>query len=955
MVDFQSSLHPCVAAGEILRGLGASLLLLGGIGDLCATASFRETGQELCVETPRWALALDSKTGSIRRIEDRSGKGVLLRGGADLWAIGRHKEGPAVATACEMRYAWDAARGELTLSFDGPEAWVRIVCAAAEEGPSWRAEVRMKRGIMIGWHFPARLEFDVAGVEEFVFPENLGLAFKREFFEPGGAGVAGHPLGPKGLLRVAGDQCQMRPVDDPPVAARPGKDAAGWLPEWYLKELPRWRVSANRCPAGGKHGLSLVETEHGTWLSGYQLGGWGWLFRFGGRLGDGEARPQIASLIATLSRLYLTAPVAGPGAAIPAAFAGKAPSRWAEPPKRIGVVLSRPATRPGVRQEPSPARWMSELGRQKWVREGGIEIVTLRDAPSLAAALAEPRRWFAIINALGEGFPAGAPDRAEAMLDAVKGYVRDGGIWWEAGGGYSFYRALVPAQETRFTTANRDFCDFAALRSSAGRWAMFGVQSPEDIFVPRGGEIGAIGPAGARVGYYAHRFDACAKMGQDVRPPPLEMMIGVPHREALAEYGRRNRFVRGLEEKAKPEIVERLKRCILLKVSARKLAETARVAETLPAPVLFHVADYLRGGFDKQYPDHLPPHPDAGSGEDLARLIRVCREKGHLFMPYTNPTWWCVNPKGPTFERVGEAPLSRDFEGNIYPERYGLTTIQGYTVCGWHPEVRAANDVIRQQFTKQYPVDVLFQDQVGARGHKWDTNPAAPHPGAYIEGMHRIARVDSTFVPLGTEDGDDRLIDWELMFCGLSGPWLPNRPGNTHILYEDLWPEGAWRHEPLALFLAHDKVLFYHHDLGGFVRNRLDLSATLVMGYGLSWNTRSAAPEDGEREWLARLCRVQAAIGPRCAGRALGEFEYLAPRVIRSRWGDLEVIANLSVEPWQVDGDTAVAPEGFLARSPDLEAGIFTRHEGKACGQGGKWVIRQKGAAAWEAEGDPKM
>ena len=43
-------------------------------------------------------------------------------------------------------------------------------------------------------------------------------------------------------------------------------------------------------------------------------------------------------------------------------------------------------------------------------------------------------------------------------------------------------------------------------------------------------------------------------------------------------------------------------------------------------------------------------------------------------MPYTNPTWWCVNPKGPTFEKQGDAPLSRDFEGNVYPESYGEST-----------------------------------------------------------------------------------------------------------------------------------------------------------------------------------------------------------------------------------------------------------------------------------------
>ncbi len=424
------------------------------------------------------------------------------------------------------------------------------------------------------------------------------------------------------------------------------------------------------------------------------------------------------------------------------------------------------------------------------------------------------------------------------------------------------------------------------------------------------------------------------------------MTLGTPHREVLRVYAQRNQFTRGLTDKASGDVVERLKRSILLKVNAKTLKEETQIAEGLPFPVLFHICDYLHGGFDRQYPDHLPPNPAKGTPEDLAQLVKTCRAKGHLFMPYTNPTWWCTNPKGPTFEKEGEAPLSRDFEGKIYPESYGLNTVQGYTICAWHPAVRAANDVIRRQFTQEFPVDVLFQDQVGARGHRWDTNPAAPHAGAYLEGIHRIARVDSAVVPLGTEDGHDRLINWETMFCGLSFPWLPNRPFGNHVLYEDLWSEGAWRIEPLALLLAHDKVLFYHHDLGGFVHNRLDLSVTLVMGFNLSWWTHSPAPSAKERDWIERLCRVQAAVGPRCAGRPLDDFQYLAPRVLCSRFGDLEIVANLSSQPWTIDADTVIAPEGFWARSPDLEAGIFVRRQGKPC-DAAVWLIRQRVDGQW--------
>lgn len=933
---------------DLVAGGLATLLLFGGAGAAAAgDAEFRAAEGLLEIVTPRWNVAFDEKTGVLRRLADRAGSGSLLKSGSDLWIIERHDAEAVRSSGCGLQHQWNAEREELTLRFDGPEASVEIVCAALNEGPAWRTTVRMQRGTMLGWRFPNELEFDPQLLNEFIFPEHLGLAFTRHFFAPGGAGHARHSLAGRGLQQVADDRCQMRPLDDPPVEVRPGKAAADWLPEWYFKEIPRWRVTANRVPAGNQHELSLLETEHGCWLAGYQLGGWGWLFRLGGRLGDNDARPRLASVIATLAHVRRTPPSGGRQVAVPVDLAGKVPAAWPEPPSRIGLVIAPPTGRPGVRYDDPTSRLVAELQRQDWFRQGNMSVEMIQTPETLSAALAEPRDWFALINTIPEGFPAAAAAEAENMLAAIREYVRAGGVWWEAGGGYPFHAAVIPADEMVFRSANRAFCDFGALDSQAGRWSLFGIQPPESIYVPALAELRASGAAEQRTGYYSHVFQAFARQGATRSLPLQQMVIGRPHRQALADYGRRNGFQRGLHDKASAAVVEKLKSSILLKVSTRRLTETTAIAEKLPYPVLFHIVDYLHGGFDKQYPDHLPPRPEVGSPADLAALVEACRRRGHLLMPYTNPTWWCTNPQGPTFEREGEAPLARDLAGNIYPERYGESYTQGYTITAWHPAVQKANAVIRRQFTEEYPVDVLFQDQVGARGHKWDTNPASPDPGAYLEGIHRIAQTDAAVVPVGTEDGSDRLINWETMFCGLSFPWLPNKPAKSRILYEDLWRDEAWRIEPLALLLAHDKVLFYHHDLGGFVRNRLDLSVTLVMGYGLSWWTRTSEPSREERDWLDRLCRVQAAVGPRCAGRSLDEFEYLAKRVIRSRWGGLEIIANLAAAPWETDSATAIAPEGFLARSPDLEAGIFVRRAGQQLAPEGHWLIRTRAANAW--------
>ena len=59
-------------------------------------------------------------------------------------------------------------------------------------------------------------------------------------------------------------------------------------------------------------------------------------------------------------------------------------------------------------------------------------------------------------------------------------------------------------------------------------------------------------------------------------------------------------------------------------------------------------------------------------------------------MPYTNPTWWCDGPKGPTFVKHGEAPLLKKLDGKPAHEQYARN--EGFTVCHWHPAVRAANE-----------------------------------------------------------------------------------------------------------------------------------------------------------------------------------------------------------------------------------------------------------------------
>ena len=545
-------------------------------------SKFTETGDQLTLETEAWRITFNAKNGSIRSIEDRSGNGALLRGTDDLWIIERRDADDVRSSDSTFTYSWDTKQRELLLTFDGPESVIRIVCKPTARGADWRSHVLIKKGEMLGWKFPAGLQFDVASMNEFIFPEHLGLALQKSFFEGDGAGLKRHSLGPSGLKRVTGDQCKMRDVKDGAVSLEPGKDAGTWLPEWYRREMARWQVQANRCPAGTLHDLSLAECENGSWLSAYRLGGWGLLFRFGGFLDDNNSRPQVASVIATLAMAFHMPPSAGKDVAIPDELAGKSPAQWKIKDRRIGIVTGPANGRPGTRRRSGTQSLLSELARQKWVRNSGMTVETITDSAALRVALAEPRQWYALVNVQRESILAESREKTESMLDAIRSYVRNGGIWWEAGGGYSFYSTLVPGNEVSIKSNNRSFCDFVALDSSAGKWTLYGVQEPDAIFAPRQSELVTTEQKDTLTGQYMHRFTVYGNSKAPVTLPLQRMVLGVSHRNVLKSYALDNQFKQGLTEKAGKDLAEALKRMILLKVSAKNLADGTKIAEQLP-------------------------------------------------------------------------------------------------------------------------------------------------------------------------------------------------------------------------------------------------------------------------------------------------------------------------------------------------------------------------------------
>ena len=141
---------------------------------------------------------------------------------------------------------------------------------------------------------------------------------------------------------------------------------------------------------------------------------------------------------------------------------------------------------------------------------------------------------------------------------------------------------------------------------------------------------------------------------------------------------------------------------------------------------------------------------------------------------------------------------------------------------------------LRRQFAEDYPVDILFQDQVGARTWVYDRNPASPTPYAYAEGLLSQADEDARVRPLATEDGYDRVLNAEVQLCGFTFALVPGPNPSWARSFKSRYPATTWEIFPVAQVLAHEKAAMLHHDLGKFVSDRVTLSWTLGLGFAMS-------------------------------------------------------------------------------------------------------------------------
>lgn len=918
-------IYPC--SHTIIR-IASCLALLLLAAPLHAAIQWTASPNTLEVSTPTYRLVMDAHTGAPKELF-LNGQPALSFGPAGWWRITFEKGEPLRAQDCTARISHTA--DELSAIYTSPRAEVRLRFHFGEAQFDIHAQVHAIGSVVTRIALPEEVRFSSDALKECYFPQELGLGLTRSFFAPQPEDRPAHwsreSIGAAGAAAVGIHPTEMRDYNEPAVPVRVTPAGEEWL--GGAGDLNGWKVRSPRPPAVTP-ALTLLETSSGPLLSLERVdGGWGWFVRWGGVFeGADRDRARTVSALA-LAALWQRPVTSGPKVPAPAALVGH--PRREVMPAVIGII----SLDNGQGAEP----WRAALAPL------GCAIRLLHTPDEILKSLQAHDCWL-IVNPDNELLPAPAAQQ-DAMSLAIRSYITDGGVWLHTGSAPFFYRLQAEPFLSISSAYPPAFADFMNLNLDLGSISLYGVRDPAAIFVPS--ELSAGGaPEGGRL---SREWITWVDDGKTWDAPIARFVIGPEAPSAIRQYAAENGFTRTLQEKVKPDVLARLKQSLLLKYSGPSFREEAQKAPLLPQPALIHVSDYLHGGFDKQYPDHLPPAPWMGTPAEFSALIGAVHGAGSLFMPYTNPTWWCDHPPGPTFLREGDAPLLKDREGKPVREVYGQN--DGWSLTAFHPAAIAAEKTILRQFTQDYPSDVLFQDQIGARSPTYDFNPASPTPYAYTQGMLDIARRDSASVPLGTENGFDAAMNSETLFCGLCWNIIPTEHGpDWRSLWRDTLPAGTWRLAPLALWEGHDRTIFTMHDLGQFVTNREVLAWTLLLGYKLSATTDAGSVGVGENwQWIKWLAALQKTIGPHLDGAPLTGWAHPAAGVYASQWNGLHITANTTPLPYRLDAMTTLSPYGFYITGEGISAGWLDRYRGHAYPDGFAFVGTGSQLSVYAPEG----
>lgn len=907
------------------------VLLLPPAGGFAAVV---DQGDRYSLSGSNYTLSVSKSNGSILSFRGINTNEILAGGEAGLWSVaysGTTNSGTLQASSFSTAYnsfSSTVSGDGLLLNYSNSTINVAVTLANRTNGVEMSAVVVPGSGVTATeLVLPAKLRFVPSSVQRFVAPshssDGVGAAYNSNFFraqpETNAAtwnGVA-QADGGLGYRTIYGAGLVF--ADDLPVSLSFTTNGQTWLGTNVTAAWNNSTATVNRPPTADQSDLTLIDSPNGPYFSGSRLGGGagsGYLLRIGGNVnGTTAIERSLDVVLAAVDYLART-----PGART-----------------KVGVLSMERGPVIGE-------TWPSEVRIDQWTDglaaklPAGIAVVKIADMAELGAAAAGGD-FLVILNPYGELVPASLAGGIGATVGAIRDYVHAGGNWIEVGG-HPFFYALQPepyyAVEIPYPAAFADFCH---LETAAGNASLFGVQnvltdpanpwSTNNIFVP-----GKLAWGGDSSGGYCQRGFAClVPPGNAWQSPAVRLLAGHSASNALAQYASANGLTRGLAAKMPASLLDKFKRSVLVR-SYGTANQLSAAMPSMPSPAILHFTQYLKGGFDKEYPDHLPPNAtNFGTPSEFLAFLAAAQSAGVLTMPYSNPTLWADNPRGPTFLAAGEAPLVRKTDGSLASEVYFGEP--GYAATPWHPATQAANRKTSGLFTASspvnypsethYPADLFFQDQVGARSWQYDLNSSSPSATAYVHGLAAIAAEDSAKLPVSTENGFDRLINFNSQFCGLAWGLVPT-PGAPvwRRFLADRYDPATWTIFPLAQYLAHDKVAFTYNNLGAPVDNDEVVAWTLGLGYGMTYILYEGDIENpSKRQWLSWIDRLQKSVVSRYTGEAVADFSHAwgatDSGTIDATYGNVAVSANLGGANAPRGGRT-LAPHGFVATAPGLVA-----------------------------------
>ncbi|HEY3915795.1 MAG TPA: DUF6259 domain-containing protein [Verrucomicrobiae bacterium] len=905
------------------------LVLANFLSPCCFGGGIQLTNGGFLFSGSNYSVGVSGINGSILSVVGAGGSGSIVHSGEyGLWLVTNElgdsidaNEFSSSSTSNIFSWSLPAPSNVLFLNYSNAAIAVTVTLSNLNNGIALAAQVHPRIKTVTEFDLPARLRFSPTNVQRLICPLNssdgVGASFNAGFFQaqPNNDPASWDTVteGDTGYISLYGGELIFGPTVSPPVPVSFTSAGTNWLGETLTSIWTGSNAIVNRAPAAGQADLVLVSSTNGDYFSASHLGGAGYIFRLGGEV-DANSIPIAQTLVlGAIQHLMASAAAGRTNVALINLLHGPSSGGWAAVPV---------------------ATWSNLLGSAV-AAQPGLQFVQLQTVQAMLAANTSTN-YLAIVNPYGEWMPALSSSEYSAAVSSIGSYVKGGGNWFETGG-HSFYYALLPYQYYSYSTLYPPaFADFFQFETMSGNATLFGVQpssaipwegvsDPAALFVP-----GRLAWGADTLGGYCERaFGTYVAPGQTWQTPMVQLSIGYTAPQALSAYCQANAYSTPLSNKMSSAKLNSFKNSVLV-YYAGDCAEKIAYLTNLPSPALVHFADYLPDGFDHWYPDYLPPAASFGTASEFTNFLEEAHELGLLVMPYTNPTWWPDDPPGPTFQADGTNALVIELDGSLSYEIYGAN--YGYTVCQWHPEDQAANSNAVEEFSTSYPVDVLFEDQCGARTWEYDMNPASPTPFAYSAGIASRVAEDSETLPISTEDGWDRLVNTASQFCGMAWATVPTiNPPTWQSFLRDRYSTSTWDIYPVAEYIAHDKVSMVLHDLGQFVTSDEQLAWTLGLGYGLSYTVNAPdLSEPATSQWLLWLDRVQKSVCSLYVGQPMTSFSHNWGTVsddadngfIQTSYGALNILANLDSHALMTNGQT-LAAYGFSATAPGMVAGII--------------------------------